>query len=89
MQAKSLIIGRKKVEDDIYHCMITFFDVNDPHLTTKSPIETKECVADEVDIADALRFKFLPRGNDIVINDLSQVSIEEKDGKVIVNGSQQ
>jgi hypothetical protein len=86
---KSLIIGRKKVGEDKYNCIITLFGSNDPHLSTESPLSTREFDHLEVEIIKPLSFKFLARGNDIVINDLKNVSITEKDGQIIIDGQQE
>ena len=83
--AKSVIIGRKKVEDDLYNVMITLFDANNPHLLTEMPKKTFDYECNAVNFLTPIKFKFLTHGNDIVINDISEISIsEDKESKEIM-----
>lgn len=87
-KTKSAVIGRKKVAEDKYNCIINLFDVNDPHLSKKVPKEPLEFEnIDHVHI-NGLDFKFCLMGNDIVINDLKSISIEQRDRILDVSGEQ-
>lgn len=85
--AKSVIVGRKKVDDDIYYSIITLFDINDPHLSTEMPKKTFEFECNSVNFVNPLKFKFLTQGNDIVINNISEITIKEnkEEKEVVVN----
>ena len=83
--AKSVIIGRKKVEDDLYNVIITLFDENNPHLLTEMPKKTFDYECNAVNFLSPIKFKFLTHGNDIVVNDISEISIsEERENKEII-----
>ena len=79
-KTKSAIIGRKKTGQDNYMCIITLFPDNDPHLSQKAPNQTLEFLVEEVLIKGNIECKFLPMGNDLVFNNLEQISTTE-DGK--------
>jgi hypothetical protein len=76
---KSAVIGRKKVGEDSYNCLINLFDINDPHMTKEVP---KECLEfeniDHVHI-DNLKIKFCLLGNDLVLNDLKNINVEQNE----------
>ena len=81
-KTKSVLIARKKRvrEEDYNHrpCFISLFDENDPHLNVQGPKKVIE-----------LNVHYLLPGNDIVINNLTQVSIEEHGDKVTISGHQE
>ena len=90
-KTKSAVIGRKKVAEDKYNCIISLFDVNDPHLSKKVPTEPLEFEnIDHVHI-NGLNFKFCLMGNDIVLNNLKSIDIEfnEKERTLDVSGEQE
>lgn len=92
--AKSLIIGRKKRKEGQEHspCFIALFSTNKPHRDGKVPEQILDF--DEVRKVDVkgLDFEYQLEGSDIVIQDLTEVSIDEKheeDCKVIsIRGKQ-
>lgn len=81
-KAKSIIIGRKKVEDDNYDIVLTMFDINNPHLSTEMPKKSLEFSCKFAKFSKPVSFKFMARGNDIVVNNVSSVDIKE-DGDVL------
>ena len=83
-KAKSVIIGRKKSGEDGYCVLINLFDVDDPHLSTDSPLESFEYYEKELLVEDSGSFKFLPTGNDIVMNSISGVDLREEDETVVL-----
>ena len=84
-EARSMIVGRKKVSDDAYNPMITLFDIENPHLTTDMPKKVLEFQCTKVKFASPITFDFLTMGNDIVVNGLSSITIkEEKDNDQII-----
>ena len=78
-KAKSLIIGRKKTGDDSYSVLVNLFAVDDPHLSTDSPVSSFEYHDKALVVEKSNQFKFLPAGNDIVINSIEGVDISEND----------
>lgn len=90
-KTKSLLINRLKDyehidKDQPYNVQIKLFKINDPHLTPELPIE---CIdfedISEVYVDGFKEMKFLPVGNDLVINNLSKVKIDKKKDKVYIS----
>lgn len=89
-ETKSIIIGRKpRLDKDEYSnrpCFISFFDINNPHKNNVAPKKMIEFLkANRVTIKGA-DVNFLLMGGDILVNDLEQVDIEEKEGNIIIIG---
>jgi hypothetical protein len=92
--AKSLIIGRKKRKEGQEHspCFIALFNTNKPHREGKVPDKILDF--DEVRKVDVkgLDFEYQLEGSDIIIQDLTELSIDDKnegDCKVIsIRGKQ-
>lgn len=90
-KAKSALIARKKNnEEDFSHrpCFVSLFDVNDPHLNIKGPREVIEFSKIHKVVITGLDVDYLLPGNDIVLNDLTEISIEEKGDLIFVKGKQ-
>ena len=90
-KVKSALIARKKnTEEDFSHrpCFISLFDENDPHLNIKGPREVIEFSKIHKVVINGLDVDYLLPGNDIVINDLTEISIEEKGDHIYVKGKQ-
>lgn len=84
-QAKSVLIARKKsIEGDYVHrpCFISLFDENDPHMNAQGPKEVLEFQRIHKIVISGLDVHYLLPGNDIVINDLTEVEVEE-DGDIV------
>ena len=90
-KAKSVIISRKPVHDkeDLWSAFIGLFEENNPHLKGKAPfkvVEIKEI--DKVRIRDLRNISYYLLGNDIVINNLTTVSISREGNIVTLTGIQ-
>ena len=86
-KTKSVIIGRKKDAGRLF-AFIALFDINNPHKSADPPkkiIEFPGCR--NVRIYDC-NIKYMIAGNDIIINDLENIEVEEKEGRVTVKGHQ-
>ena len=84
-KAKSVVISRKpgKDKDGPWSAFIGLFDENNPHLKAKAPFEVIELKETEkVRIRDLRNISYYLMGNDIVINNLDEVSIK-KDGIIV------
>ena len=89
---KSVLIARKKRTDpeDFAHrpCFISFFEENEPHLNPQGPKEVLEFERKHKVVISGLDVHYLLPGNDIVINDLEELSVEEEGNIVHVRGKQ-
>ena len=94
-KAKSIIIGRKKRKEGQIHspCFISLFSVNKPHRGGKVPdqiLDIEEVRKVEV---KGLDFEYQLEGSDIIIENLSELSIDTLDeGKckvVKITGTQE
>lgn len=78
--AKSIIIGRKKRKEgqEYSPCFIALFPTNKPHRDGKVPEKILDF--DEVRKVDVkgLDFEYQLEGSDIIIQDISELSIDEK-----------
>lgn len=87
-----MIIGRKKREnptDEDYPCFIHLFDVNNPHRTSLVPKEMIDFPHIHKVIIKGLDLNYLLMGNDLVVNDLTEVDIEAQEGHVHITGNQE
>lgn len=85
-KAKSITISRKpgKDREKFWIAFIGLFNENNPHLKCKIPFEVLDIEdVEKVRIFDLRNISFYLMGNDIVINDLTEVSLK-KDGNVLV-----
>ena len=91
-KTKSVLIARKKSYDDDFSrrpCFISLFEENDPHLSVKGPREVIEFEKIHKVVIKGLNVDYLLPGNDIVINDLTEIEVEEHDDHVYVKGKQE
>lgn len=89
-KAKSIIIGRKKKESEESEtrpCFISLFDENDPHIQGTVPKNVLDFNV-RMFIIKNLEVKYMPLGNDLVINNLSELDIRLDNDTVIVTGKQ-
>ena len=87
-KTKSIIIGRKKRQGDFYPCFVNLFSENDPHLSKEVPdqfLDYEKIARVEI---KGLTVSYLPAGNDIVINDLTEVAITKQKTVLKVSGKQ-
>ena len=85
-KVKSAVISRKpgKNKDSLWSAFIGLFDENNPHLKAKEPlkvIEIKE--VEKVRFRDLRNISYYLVGNDIVINNLTELTIEVKDQHIV------
>jgi hypothetical protein len=88
---KSAIIGRKKREnkEDIdYPCFISLFSVNDPHTSGEVPDKILDFSRIHKVVITGLDVNYLLGGNDLVINDLTELDVEHESGHIYIKGKQ-
>ena len=91
-KAKSVTISRKPSEkrDGTWSAFIGLFDENNPHLKAKAPTKVVEMKGvEKVRIRDLRNISYYLMGNDIVINNLVELSIDINDGIVTLTGRQE
>lgn len=95
LKTKSVILGRRKRdnirknEDDLMRpCFIDLFDINNPHLSDKAPKKIFDFDKKHKIVIDGLSINYLLPGNDIVINNLSEIEIKEEGPHIFISGKQ-
>lgn len=89
--AKSVVISRKPNHDkeETWSAFIGLFKENNPHLKAKIPfkiIEVKNI--EKVRIKELRNISFYLQGNDVVINNLEEIDIKQKDDIITLTGKQ-
>ncbi|MBI5798299.1 hypothetical protein HZA98_05370 [Candidatus Woesearchaeota archaeon] len=90
-KTKSVLIARKKGSEEDFSrrpCFIGLFDENNPHLSVKGPREVVEFPKIHKVLISGLNVDYLLPGNDIVINNLSEIEVVAHDDQVVVKGKQ-
>ena len=90
-KAKSVTISRKRgiTEDGLKSAFIGLFKENNPHLKGKAPFEVLDIPeVEKVRIRDLRNVSYYLMGNDIVINNLVEVSILKEGHVVTLTGKQ-
>ena len=90
-KAKSVTISRKPGEDreGFWSAFIGLFDENNPHLKAKVPKNVLEFKnIEKVRIRDLRNISYYLMGNDIIINNLTEVSIDVADNIITLTGKQ-
>ncbi|HIJ12104.1 TPA: hypothetical protein HA278_08665 [Candidatus Woesearchaeota archaeon] len=90
-KAKSVVLSRKpgKDEEGMKSAFIGLFDSNNPHLHGKAPFDVLEVPdIEKIRIRDLRNVSYYLLGNDIVINNLEEVTFSKKDGIITVTGKQ-
>lgn len=90
-KVKSAVIGRKpgKNRDGFWSAYIGLFDENNPHLKAKAPKEVLEIKEiEKVRIKELRNISYYLMGNDIVINNLTELNIDVSDHIVTLTGKQ-
>ncbi|MBI2112439.1 hypothetical protein HYT52_02810 [Candidatus Woesearchaeota archaeon] len=90
-KAKSITLSRKpgKDRDGLWTAFIGIFKDNNPHLQVKTPLKVVEFrEVEKIRIRDLRNISYYLMGNDIVINDLTEVKIEQKGNILTVTGKQ-
>lgn len=90
-KTKSMLLCRAKnynVGDDTdlypYFIQLKLFKINDPHKTTERPIQIFEFRALSAYFHGFKEVKFLPWGNDVLYNDLTEIQVEFKNDRLYV-----
>jgi len=90
-QAKSAIIGRMKrpnKEQEDYPCFIHLFSINDPHKTGKVPEKMLDYPKVRRVSIKGLDIEYLLPGNDILLNNLTEIDIEVTEPHITITGNQ-
>ena len=90
-KVKSVVVSRKPSHknEEVWHAFIGFFEENNPHLKGKVPFEVVEIPnVEKVRIKELRNVSYYLMGNDIVINNLDELTIEQEDGVVTLTGKQ-
>ena len=90
-KVKSVVVSRKPSHqtEDFWHAFIGFFEENNPHLKGKVPFEVVEIQkVEKVRINELRNISYYLMGNDIVINNLEELTIQQEDGVVTLTGKQ-
>jgi hypothetical protein len=90
-KAKSITVSRKpgKDKDTFKSAFIGLFNDNNPHLKAKVPIEVIELKeVEKVRFRDLRNISFYLLGNDIVINNLEEITIKQEGNIVTLMGKQ-
>jgi hypothetical protein len=90
-KAKSIVLSRKKPkdEDSLKSAFIGLFNENNPHLKAKVPFEVLEIPEiEKIRIRDLRNISYYLLGNDVVINNLTEVTIKKEGNIITVTGKQ-
>jgi len=90
-KAKSITVSRKpgKDKDTFKSAFIGLFNDNNPHLKAKEPIEVLELKeVEKVRFRDLRNISFYLLGNDIIINNLEEITIKQEGNIVTLMGKQ-
>jgi hypothetical protein len=90
-KAKSITLSRKpgKDKDGLWTAFIGLFEDNNPHLKAKAPIQVLEIEeVEKVRLHDLRNVSYYLLGNDIVINNLIELSVDYKDNILTLTGKQ-
>jgi hypothetical protein len=84
---KSVLVTRlpRRDNDEFKTASIKLFDINDAHKTDELPTESLEFPNIEKIIIKGMELDYYLEGNDIIINNLEEISIEQS-GSVITIG---
>lgn len=91
-KAKSVVISRKpgKDKDGLKSAFIGIFDENNPHLKAKDPKKVLEIPnVEKVRIKELRNISYYLMGNDIVINNLTELNVDCKDNIITLTGKQE
>ena len=88
---KSVTISRKpgKDKEGLWSAFIGLFDENNPHLKGKAPSEVLDIhEVEKVRIRELRNISYYLEGNDIIINNLKEVTISKEGNIVTLTGKQ-
>ena len=90
-KTKSALIGRKGKRDEEGNSpvFVNLFDINDPHKTAEVPKEMIDFDKIHKIVIDSLKISYLIEGSDILINDLTEIEVDEKEPEhLFISGKQ-
>ena len=89
-KAKSVVVSRKPGKDeDTWSAFIGIFSENNPHLKAKVPMEVIEIhEIEKIRIRELRNISYYLQGNDVVINNLEEVTISKDKNIVELTGKQ-
>ncbi|HIH47867.1 TPA: hypothetical protein HA297_06270 [Candidatus Woesearchaeota archaeon] len=89
-QAKSIILSRKPgaPKDQFKTLLVALFDANDAHKSGKTPLKVLEYPNVEKVRLTKLQVSYYLEGNDLIVNDLSEVNIKQDGALVVIDGKQ-
>ncbi|MBI2573427.1 hypothetical protein HYV86_06185 [Candidatus Woesearchaeota archaeon] len=90
-KVKSIVISRKpgKNPDGFKSAFIGLFEENNPHLKGRAPFEVLEIHdIEKVRIRDLRNISYYLLGNDVVINNLTEVVVNREGNVVTITGDQ-
>jgi|SRR3989338_1980984 len=90
-KVKSITISRKpgKNRDGFWTAFIGLFDENNPHLKAKAPKEVLEFKeVEKVRLWELRNVSYYLAGNDLVINNMTEVNFNKQDNILTITGKQ-
>lgn len=90
-QAKSIILSRKpgSDNDEFYTLLVALFDNNNAHKAGESPKKVLEFPNTEKVRLRHLNISYYLQGNDLIVNDLAEITINQDGTMVEVVGKQE
>lgn len=91
-KVKSITLSRKPGEDkkELWSAFIGLFDENNPHLKAKEPLDVLEFKdVEKVRINELKNVSYYLMGNDIIINNLTELNVDVSDKIVTLTGKQE
>lgn len=91
-RVKSVVISRKpgKDRDGLWSAFIGLFNENNPHLKGREPFEVVEIEeVEKIRLHELRNVSFYLMGNDLVINNMTQLKIDNESGIVTLSGKQE
>lgn len=90
-KVKSITVSRKpsETEEETWSAFIGLFKENNPHLKGRAPFEVIEIPSvDKVRIRELRNISYYLMGNDLIINNLEEVTIGKESSVVTITGRQ-
>ncbi|MBI2102788.1 hypothetical protein HYT55_03035 [Candidatus Woesearchaeota archaeon] len=90
-KVKSVTVSRKPSEtkEETWSAFIGLFDENNPHLKGRAPFEVLDIPnIEKIRVRELRNISYYLMGNDLIINNLEEVSIAREGSVVIITGKQ-
>ena len=87
---KSVMIGRmpRKEGEMFKTASFGFYDVNNPHITGEFPTDSIEVPNIEKVRIIGLQLTYYLEGNDLIINDLEELTVTPEEDSLVITGKQ-